>query len=103
VTDYVYAPTPAQIAEHIDKGGKVDGQSPLHGTWERTTFGRSWWAGLTGQDTPRHGYRLVPIPPRTVTVEMTEDDAHWWADALPTPGSRLGHLVEACRKALGES
>jgi len=89
---FVYGPTPLEAADHIEKWEAMRGcqgssllplwpverQSFAQGDWIDSTYGVSWWRGMTRQDVPRLGVRLVPLPvvppvPVVVKVEDAND------------------------------
>lgn len=84
--DYVMAPTPPEIAAHLDKwtallAAKADGlptapvewQPVESGDWRSSGYVAAWWRFQANPDVPRHAYRLCPLPalppePETVVV-----------------------------------
>ena len=92
--------TPREAQAHKDKGGKVMALDAVAGTeLDATHLG---FANLPNQDTPRPQWRLVPIPERTVTIEVPKR----WAEQMAEKGWLGTHIDDdeiarqACIKAV---
>lgn len=90
------SPTPREIADHIDEGGRYEWWSGVDCCWSSIGLDARWWRNRHEQDAPAHGYRLVPLPPAPrwetgmlVWRPVDQGNAHeiLWID--PTDGAWL--------------
>ena len=88
------SPTPREIADHIDRGGRVERWDVPVGQWRSVGFTASFWRNLPNPDAPALGYRLVPLPPapRWETVQVPWERAYVEQMDVEWPGGDVAPI-----------